>query len=130
MGMGIGNFLKLQGALERGRIVAPPPEIKEIATGVMLLGAALKLFDLLQNFNAMLENYINENAEFQYFSPNAVFCGPKSCSQIQNRKSLFSDPWHLSSYGADLVGERIFNFVKKMSLYLHYIYKQRYRKDM
>jgi peptidoglycan/LPS O-acetylase OafA/YrhL len=66
-----------------------------------------------QNFNAMLENYINENAEFQYFSPNIVFCGSKGCSQIQNGKSLFSDPWHFSSYGADLVGERIFDFVKK-----------------
>lgn len=62
-----------------------------------------------EKIRALTEAYTNA----YFIDPNEGFCDERGCRMIINDEPMFSDEGHLSIYGANIIGQYIFNEIKK-----------------
>lgn len=64
--------------------------------------------------NILLEKIAYKYPNVYYIDPNPAFCKDKQCQVIINGEPTFSDMGHLSIFGADLIGEYIFEQINSI----------------
>ena len=71
----------------------------------------LMLDESFININNYLKNYFSQFDNVQFINPNDVLCDKGYCKIFtDDNKPIFFDDNHLSSYGADFIGNKMFNF--------------------
>lgn len=80
----------------------------------------IKNTDYVEKFNVILKEGLKDIDNVYFINPNDFLCHQNNCIEIKNNYPIYNDGAHFSIYGANYVGDFIYNEIENIKSTRHY----------